>query len=128
MFAKVEPLVGGVDDDGVVGEAAGFEFVENDADAFVHRANRAEVVFDVALVFPLRDFFVVELACFHFGEEGLIFRFVGCVPSFLLFLGHATVFAIGQSASEVLGIKIFAVKFHVVSPIHVFGDGHLLLL
>ena len=73
VFAEVESLVGGVDDDGVFGEATGFEFVEDDADAFIHGANGAQVVFNVALIFPLRDLFVAEFGLLSFWRGRLGF-------------------------------------------------------
>ena len=52
VVAEVEALVGGVDDDGVVGESLAVEEVEQPADVVVHRGDAAQVVLDVALIFP----------------------------------------------------------------------------
>ena len=128
MIAEVESLIRAVNDDGVFGEAAGFEFVENNSNAFVHGANGAQVVFEVALVLPLENFFVGEFAGFHLSDEFFIFRRVCGVPCFFLLFGHALVFSVGKSFGKVLGKEVFSVKFHVVPPIHVLCDAHCLVM
>ena len=52
VVAEKEPLVGGVDDDGVVGDPLGVEVVQQPPDALVDRVHAAQVVLDVALVEP----------------------------------------------------------------------------
>ena len=128
MFAEVEALVGGVDDDGVFGESAGFELFKDDANAFIHGADGAKVVFDVALILPLVDFLLSKLTCFELFEEGLVLGLIGCVPGLFLFLVHALVFAVREAFGEVFRKEAFAMKLHVVSPIHILFDAHGLLL
>ena len=57
VFAEIEALVGGVDDDGVFVESCALEVVEDFANAFVDACHAAHIVLEVALVFPFGYFF-----------------------------------------------------------------------
>ena len=81
VLAEVEPLVGGVDDDGVGGQAFLVEILEDRADAFVHGLHRAEVVVQVAVVFPADEVFSGQR---HVGELLVPGHVVG-VPDLALF-------------------------------------------
>lgn len=85
MFAEVEALVGGVDDDGIFGESGLVKMVEDLGDAFIHGADDAEVVFDVALVFPFRNGFLVEFAGLHVSDELGVFVIVSSAVDFFVF-------------------------------------------
>ncbi len=58
--AEIPTVVSGVDDDGVFGETACFEVIEDFANAVVHALHAGEVVAHVFLVLPLHQFFAGE--------------------------------------------------------------------
>ena len=61
VIAEEEALVGGVDDDGVVGQAFGVEVIEQPADVVVDALDAAQVVLDVDLVGPLAQGVALEV-------------------------------------------------------------------
>ncbi len=61
MVAQEEALVGGVDHDGVGGEAFGVEVIKQAADVVVHTLNAAKVIFDVNLVGPFAQGIAFEI-------------------------------------------------------------------
>ena len=103
VFAEIPTLIGGVDDDGVVGESGFIEIIEDFTDAVVDGLHAAEVVFDVALVFPLHEFLAFELC----RLERFILGAIGGVPGFELFGGEAS----GLVQLEIVGAEVL-------------GDGH----
>ena len=55
MLAQIETLVGGIDEDGVVGEALLFEGLAKAGEVFIDTLDGAEVVLGVALELPAHE-------------------------------------------------------------------------
>ena len=90
MFAEIKTLVGGVDEDGIVGQSGFVQVGEQSAYALVDGGDAAEVVLDVSLVFPTQNLVVRKFACLHLFDERLILGLVVRVPRF--FLGQGSSF------------------------------------
>jgi len=124
VLAEVEALIRGVDDDGVFSLAAFVEIVEHATDVLIDGADTGEVVLEVTLVFPLREILVAHgREC---GDEGIALRGVGLVESFLLLRGHPCELAVRDPGFEA-GIGGLAGQEHVIAPVEMLGDLHLLL-
>ena len=67
MVADVESLVGGVNDDGIVGDAESFEAFHDSANGFVDTFHAAEVIFGVPLIFPTNEILPGEICFFERG-------------------------------------------------------------
>ncbi len=107
MLSEVKALVGAVDDDGVLFQSRFLEIGKHASDPVVHRSDAAEVVFDIALVFPAHQLLPAKVRLF----EGLVLGIIGGVPELLLF------------GSQVAG----RIQFQI-SPVHGLGYGHILLI
>ncbi len=105
VLAEVPALVGAVDDEGVFCQACLVEIIQHASDVVVDRRDAAEVVLDVALIFPINQVVALEVGI----TKRLVFRLICGLPGGELFVGHA------------LG----CVEFEVVI-VEVFGDGHFL--
>ena len=124
MLAEVESLVGGVDHDGVFGQAVFVEVVQHLAHAVIDRFHGTEVVFHIALVFPLHDLLVAHGA--DLFQECLIFGSKVGVPFLLLARIHATIFghAIAIRTGEFDAFALVFSDFRVVGPVEVAVDFH----
>ena len=125
MLAHVESLVGGVDDDGVVGESVLVEIVEHTAHALVNTCNYRHVVAYVSLILP-----VVEILALEVGFEQLAVAWeVVASPSRALCRSH-TVYLAHESVVRVLAVLVVEVEhlghLEVLLPAHVLSDAHLL--
>lgn len=120
FFAEEEALVGAVDDEGVVGEVGVVEVVEEAADVAIDASDDAEVVGDVALIFPAKDLggghvgLGFEEVCVVLGEGG----FVGAS----LVGGHSGNGLLVGVLAGVVGV----VEGEVEAVPEVVGDGHFL--
>ena len=125
VLAHVESLVGGVDDDGVVGESVGVEIVDDAAHALVDAGYYRHVVAYVGLVLP-----VVEVLALEVGLKQLaVAREVVAAPCRALLGGHAVDLA-HEGVVGVLAVLVVEVEhlghLEVLLPAHVLGDAHLL--
>ena len=107
VFAEEEALVGGVDDDGVGGQAGVVEVLQEAPDAVIQAFDAAEVVVHEAVVFPFGERAAGELLF----QERLVARRVVGVPGF--FLIRREVRRVGELAV-------------LVQP-HRFCNGHVLV-
>ena len=76
VFTEVEALVGGIDHDGVLGEAFVLEELQHAADVVIHRLHGGEVVVHVALVAPADEVLALRVGL----TVGRIARLVIGVP------------------------------------------------
>ena len=125
MLAHVETLVGGVYDDGVVGESVLVEIVEHTAHAFVHTCYYRHVVAYVSLILP-----VVKLLALEVGFEQFAVAWeVVASPSRALSRSH-TVNLAHESVVRVLAVLVVEIEhfghLEVLLPAHVLRDAHLL--
>jgi hypothetical protein len=97
VFAEEPALVGGVEDDGVVGEVGLVEGIEDVANAVVDGGDAAEIVLGVALVFPADEVGAVEFG----GVEGGVLGVVGGLP-----LGELLVVELPGGRDEVEGAGV----------------------
>ena len=81
MLAEVEPLVGRIDDDGVLHEAFLFEELQHAADVVIDRLHATEVIMHIALVAPLDEVTPLGLGL----AVGFIDRTVIGIPGLGLF-------------------------------------------
>jgi len=70
VLAGVEALVGGVDDDGVLGQTGRRERRGDAADAIIHGFHAPKVVLEIKLIFPADEIAAFEL---EFSEVGIAF-------------------------------------------------------
>ncbi len=93
MFAQVKTLVGGVDDYGILVQAAFFQVVQHLTHALVHGGDGAKVVLHISLVSPLHEGFVIHaflVPLLKIGGDGLVVL----VPLGPLLGVHAAYFAL----------------------------------
>ncbi len=112
MLAEVEPLVGAVDDNGVVGQVVVLQVFHHATDVLVDRFDAGEVGLQVALMHPADTIFFRHLGQ-RFFERGIFFREHLAVGARLLLV---------ESARNVPACLI------VRALSKVLGDGHLLVL
>ena len=80
MLTEVEALIGGIDNDGVVGDAFFFEVFKDGTDAVIDRFDASEVVVHVTLVTPPHEVLALEIGL----EKGFIARAIVGFPLGLL--------------------------------------------
>ena len=73
---KIKTLVGRVDDDRVLGQAALVEVIEQAADVLIHGRHATQVILDVPLVLPMGQFLAGEVG---FAERPIL-RLIGGRP------------------------------------------------
>ena len=76
VFTEVEALVGGIDHDGVLGEALVLEILQHAADVIIDRLHGGQVVVHVALIAPADEILALRIGL----TVGLVTRFVIGVP------------------------------------------------
>ena len=81
MFAEIKSLVRGIDNDGVLGQAGFVEIIQQLPDTFIHGTDAAEVVLDVALVFPAGHVLITDFTGGQIIDEFLVFRAVCLIES-----------------------------------------------
>lgn len=125
MLAHVEALVGGVDDDCVVGESVAVEIVEHTSDAFVYACDDRHIVAYVDLIFPIIEVFATEVSF----EQFAVAREVITSPRRALFGSHS-IYLAHESVVRVLAVLIVHVEhlrhLEILLPPHILSDAHLL--
>ena len=120
VLAHVEPLVGGIDNNGVLGKAVTVEVVEDFAYALVNRVNDRQIVAQIGLVLPFHQCPSCELVLL---ELVIALAEIGFIGSFLLCI-HPSVF--GNGSGIVDRSRPNAVNLEVEHKLHVFTDFHFL--
>ena len=119
VFAHVEPLVGAVDDDGVLRQPVFIQILQDAPDAVVHRLDAPQVVLQIALVLPAYEVLSLRPGL----AEHVVGRNIGRIPRLALGRGHALVFALELRRR---GGRQWRSDFEIRTGIHMPADFHFL--
>ena len=72
MFAHIEPLVGGINHEGVVEQSLFFQVIEQATDVVIESLDHFRIVAHVALKLKLRQGAPTEIALFEIETEGVV--------------------------------------------------------
>jgi len=69
VLAQIKTLVRSVNDDRVFGQALGIQKIQDPPDVVVDGGNAAEIIADIALIFPLRQRPALEAGPVRVGQR-----------------------------------------------------------
>ena len=126
MFAHIEPLVGGVDNQRIFKQVVLFQVFQYHTDVTVYRMDHAEVIMHVTLVFPLGKLLTGSFLFLEVFDD----RIVVLIPRSLLVGVHPVVHGTSGSFQPFAFCADFILlvgHLQVVHLVHIFDDAHLLL-
>ena len=120
VFTQIEPLIGCIDDDSVIGQAMLIKVTQQPTHVFVDAMDDRQVVAQIGLVLPFhqgtaRKAVALEAIVARSEVAFVCFSLVGIQPSIL-----------GNGLSEAVNGPSHGVNLQVECQFHVLVDGHLL--
>ncbi len=84
MLTEEKALIGAVNDNRVLLQSGLVQVVKNASDVVINSGNAAQVILDVALVFPAHQLFAAQIRF----KKRLVLRSIGRIPGSAFIGGH----------------------------------------